>query len=186
MGKGECESRLFFVNTGVESRNERKWEWCKEDGYISAGGVNEQGRRGYARGLWKLRSGDHFLAYLTRKKNPHGGYVGFGVVQESAVPAREFRLKDDQRLVDKLPRDHPWRERRPPEDDEWIVRVEWLDVLSADEAIWETGMFVSRNVVACLNLKNPRVIWTLCRLQESGRFPHLKENHLTLVLGNTI
>ena len=178
MRKTDCKSRLFFVNTGVEERNERKWEWCKEYGYISAGGVNDQGRRGYARGLQKLASGDRFLAYLTRRKNPHGGYVGFGVVQEPAVRAREFRLEDGQRLVKKLPKDHPWHEKRPPEDDEWVVRVEWLDALSADEAIWETGMFVSRNVVACLNLENLRVIWTLCRLQESGYFPHLKERFL--------
>ena len=48
-----------------------------------------------------------------------------------------------------------------PDQSEYLVRVEWLDTRSREQAVWEKGMFANQNVVA--KLRQP---FTLERLNE--------------------
>lgn len=48
-----------------------------------------------------------------------------------------------------------------PDQSEYLVRVEWLDPRSREEAVWEKGMIANQNVVA--KLRQP---FTLERLNE--------------------
>lgn len=134
----------LFVNTGIDGEGSRDWELNCKYSYISAGG----GAR-WTKAIQKLRPGDKIFAYMKG-----AGYVGYGIVEEEAVPVREYSV-DGKRLIDELSPDHPWR--GIPDDPlrgEWVVRVDWKKTYPREDAKWINNGFANQNVVC--KLRDPR------------------------------
>lgn len=96
----------------------------------------------------KLRKGDRVFALIKGK-----GYVGYGVVEQEAVPVKEFRIKN-RLIIDDLPRDHRWRQAKDPMTDEWMVAVRWVKTFDENNAQWFKGAFANQNVVCKLRDQN--------------------------------
>ncbi|MCG8093085.1 MAG: hypothetical protein JAZ17_05555 [Candidatus Thiodiazotropha endolucinida] len=139
----------YFVNTGIDSHNPRKWELNIKYGYISAGG----GPR-WISAIKKLSPGDKIFAYIKGS-----GYVGYGVVEDIAVPVTEFTL-GDRLFINELPEGHQWKiEDVSDTAGEWFVRVNWVKTFDSDNAKWLTNGFANQNVV--------------CKLRDSRTFEFL-------------
>jgi hypothetical protein len=127
----------FYVSFGEGEH--RTWEDARRYGFISAG----QGTW-YSNSLKQLAPGNRVFAYI-----PKTGYVGVGIVREPAVPVREFLADvDGERLpILEAPLSAPHMAENSGDRDrsEWLVRVDWIQTLSQDEAIWEKGMFANQN-----------------------------------------
>ena len=79
----------YYVNAG-DKHGTRSWDDMCEFGFISAGNG-----RFYSQRLEQLDVGDPIYAYQKGR-----GYVGFGIVQKTAVMAENFRVPDGRSLAD--------------------------------------------------------------------------------------
>ncbi len=144
----------FYVVLG-ESNN-RQWEDARLYGFVSAG----QGQL-YVKAMQSLFPGARIFTLV-----PGSGYVGVGIVKDSAVPVGSFRVPQDGEEVPilSLPHEAPLMDENSddPERAEHLVRVEWIKTLPKGEAIWEKGMFAVPQVVARLRNR-----FTLERLTEA-------------------
>jgi hypothetical protein len=128
---------MWYVNTGIDnSGNNRDWEVCRNNGFISAGGGEK-----YSNQLYKLHAGDRIAAYLTGS-----GYVGVGTVRTEAIPADEFTLANGQPLstVSEL------KGSSEQEDGEHVIGVDWIKTVPQQDAKKFTGIFANQNVVCKL------------------------------------
>lgn len=152
--QGEVGWVAWFVNVG-ERQGHLLWEDCVRYGCISAGG----GCR-YRDAIQKLKPGDVVYAYITG-----AGYVGYGEVIESAVPARNFVVEGtplpDQHLTTSGYEVHKDKDL---DVTDWVVRIEWFKFYRREQARFFSGAFVHRG--------------TLCRLsqEETLEFLHQEFN----------
>lgn len=134
----------FYVAIG-EDNGHRNWDECAKYGYVSGG----QGKW-YSKTLHQLFPGARIFAYL-----PNKGYVGVGIVEETAVMIKDFTIEIDgkqQPLLSVLKAPRAGENSDNPELSEYAVKVKWIKTLSREEAIREKGMFANQNT-AC-KLKN--------------------------------
>jgi hypothetical protein len=94
------------------------------------------------------------------------GYVGVGRVTAPAVAVDDFDVEVDGTTMNilqaPLEAANMGREANDSEScGEYLVRVEWVDTRSRNDAVWEKGMFANQNVVT--KLRQP---FTLQRLGE--------------------
>ena len=84
-------------------------------------------------------------------KIPGTGYVGVGRVLEPVQPVSSFTLNtpEGERLaIDLLQHGERYRQHADdPDLAEYFVRVQWLDVREARQAINEVGLFGNQNTV---------------------------------------
>ena len=143
----------FYVSFGVGEH--RTWEDAQRYGFVSGG----QGRW-YSRTLEQLFPGARVFVHI-----PEEGYVGVGIVEEEAVPVKEFTVSVDgaTRPILEAPLKAPsmGENADDPEKSEYLVRVNWINTRSREDAIWEKGMFANQNT-AC-KLRNQ---FTLDRLTD--------------------
>ena len=135
----------FYISFGhSESRN---WEDAVEYGFISGGG-----KPWYSRTLNLLRPGNRIWVNI-----PHTGYVGVGIVRESARMAKEVILKDGKSIYNLSSKASYHNQFKDDEDNaEYLVLIDWKHTVQASEAIKEIGFFGNQNTVA-----RPRTIkWT--------------------------
>lgn len=144
-------SGLWFVNVGMDSADEevedsdgkgrtRHWENCVKYGYIAGGG----GPR-YSGPLRKLEIGSKIVAYQKGE-----GYVGYGVVTQTAQPIHVLRLSDGRVLSDAL-NQSTYNAQRPEEKWEWAVGIQWLKHVPLTEAKTFKGVFANQNIVCKLS-----------------------------------
>ena len=122
----------YYANFGEDQ--DRPWSNGKRYGYIRAGG------------------GARFKRFLERLpvdgrvwvKVPGSGFVGVGIVTAEAVPYKKFVVKEDgtECHLSSIESD------LHPNDDEYVVAVQWLKALDADEAVKGRGLFGNQNTVA--------------------------------------
>ncbi len=86
-------SGYLYVNTGIDPNNDRFWKNNIKYNYISAGG----GPR-WIKAIRKLRKNDKIFAYIKGGV----GYVGYGIVEEEAVPVKDY-IVDGQSILKLLP-----------------------------------------------------------------------------------
>lgn len=150
----------FFVAVG--ENDERNWDDMVRYGFVSAG----HGEK-YRKAMENLSEGARVWAAIPKSRAiADAGYVGVGRVTAPAVGVRSFDVEVNGQAVNIL--DAPdlkatnmgW-DADDPEQCEYLARVEWIDVLPREKAIWEKGMFANQNVVA--KLRQP---FTLQRLNE--------------------
>jgi hypothetical protein len=95
---------------------------------------------------------------------PGTGYVGVGIVTETAQPVTEFMVDvngERQTLLDVPLKASSLAEYTQPDNMEYAVRVDWIKTLPREQAIKEQGLFANQNS-AC-KLRNS---FTLERLTE--------------------
>ena len=139
----------LFVNTGIGSNDAREWKLNTKFCYISAGG----GPR-WINAIKKLKHGDKIFAYIKGS-----GYVGFGIVEEEAVPVNEF-MSNGKLFIDSLPDSHIWKtEKVTDSTGEWLVRIDWKITVDRKDSKWLSNGFANQNVV--------------CKLRDSRTFDYL-------------
>ncbi|WP_454883558.1 hypothetical protein [Sphingomonas oryzagri] len=131
-------SGLWYVN--VDDGVSRGWSDMRRLGFISAG----RGRI-YSAPLEKLSAGDRIYAY-----QKGAGYVGFGVVIEAALMARNVVIGGRPLLEHQLDQPALGHDPDDPEMAEYIVRVDWRNALPLAEAKRFPGAFANQNVVCRL------------------------------------
>ena len=90
---------------------------------------------------------------------PRKGYVGVGIVRETPVDVREFKVVIngvETPLLDvpdlRAPNMAEYAD--DPERVECVVRVEWLKTLaSTEQSVWEKGMYANQNSATKLRNK---------------------------------
>ena len=130
----------FYVSFGEGIH--RRWADAVRYGFVSGG----QGKW-YSGPLKNLAPGHRVMAYI-----PQTGYVGVGNVVEKAVPVRDFTVDVDGNEVPILeaPHEAPELARHSDDDElsEWLVRVDWIKTVPAEQAFKETGLFANQ-LTAC-------------------------------------
>jgi hypothetical protein len=135
--RDEWNGRDYYVSVGEGEY--RSWEDFRHYGFVSAG----QGAW-YSRTLKSLEPGHRVFACI-----PGIGYVGVGLVQEPAVPVREFEVVVNGLLIPVLsaplaaPKMH--ENANDPVNCEYVVRVGRSRALPVAQAIWEKDMFANPN-----------------------------------------
>lgn len=147
--------RDFYISLGEDEH--RRWEDCRKYGFVSGG----QGKW-YSQTLRKLLiPGARIFVNI-----PKTGYVGVGIVKESAVPVKKFDVTIDGKELSILNVPHEAPDMAENADDpelcEYFVRIEWIKTVSKKQAYWEKGFFASQH--------------TACRLTNSFTIEKLSEH----------
>lgn len=140
----------WYVNLGMDSPDaltvdasglkcERHWEFCREYGYVSAGGHPR-----YWRPLLKLSVGDRVWIYQKQ-----AGYLGTGVVVSLAAPIDQVMLDDGSKLVDRLGRSD-LNQNDDPDRYAYAIRIRWDSTVSIGGARSFPGAFANQNIVCKL------------------------------------
>ncbi len=134
----------FYVSFGHrEDGTSRHWEDARKYGFISAGGGDW-----YVRTLNMLEPGARIWANI-----PGHGYVGVGEVVDGPVPASEFMVQNEAGNSAPITQAQLVGNLAAPEDNkpgtgEFLVRVNWLKTVPADQAVREKGFFGNQNSAA--------------------------------------
>ena len=131
--------RDWYVSFGVDSST-RAWEDARKYGFISAGGGEW-----YSRTLKSLPIGSQVSVCIPRQ-----GYVGVGKVtgeamrfEDAVLPVNGVETKFNSLKLNGT------YQHKPASDDidsaEYIVPVEWIETVDADDAVWRPGMFANQN-----------------------------------------
>jgi len=154
--KRPWNGRDFYISFGVNEHDERQWEDARRHGFVSAGGGVW-----YSRTLNALEPGNRVFVHI-----PGEGYVGAGVVVESAQPVADFITSVDGQKMPIL--DDPGltatnmsHDVGDAEKDEFLVRIDWLKTYPREDAFWEQGLFANQNSAVKL-----RDTHTIKRLEE--------------------
>lgn len=125
----------------------RHWEDARKYGFISAGGG-----RWYSKTLNQLSKGDRIWANI-----PQIGYVGVGIVEESAVMAKDYMVKTENgevpitgaplKLDEQTKKDYLIRYADDEEKAEYFVKIKWLRSFPVKQAVSELGFFGNQNSV---------------------------------------
>ena len=152
--KGALQSPHWYVNTGEnESWPHRKWENCKQHGFVSGGqDKNPDAPQSTANQLKKIPLGAIAFAY-------NSGYLGFGVVTREATPIKQFPLPDNGAgtLARALGIDNVRGDFVP--ENEFAVGVDWLT-----QEVYGPGV-----LVRCAYPRTASPIYETVRLYELRR-----------------
>lgn len=143
----------YYISFG--DPDTRNWEDAREYGFISAGG-----KPWYSRTLNLLKIGSRIWVNI-----PHTGYVGVGIVEETANLAKDVILRDGKNIYE-LSNLANYHKQYKNDDDkaEYIVKVKWIHNVGLDQAVKEIGFFGNQNTVA--RPKAVRWTHTIDRLKE--------------------
>lgn len=138
-GEKEPWNGEYCVSYGPDTS--RSWEDALKYGFVSAGGGSW-----YSQTLKLLSPGDRIWV-----KVPQVGYVGVGKVVETSAPIADLKVatpQGDKPALDVLKFGQTYRRNAAdPDKAEYAVRVQWLDTVTEDKAVWETGFFGNQNTV---------------------------------------
>lgn len=129
----------YYVSFG-EGKDSRQWEDAVRYGFISGGG-----KPWYSQTLGMLEPEDRVWVNI-----PHTGYVGVGIVQEPAVPAKAARFLIDgceKSLTDLNLKGKYLENSDDPDKAEYMVKIRWCKTVPASKAVKETGFFGNQNTV---------------------------------------
>jgi hypothetical protein len=121
--------RIHFFNVGDSGESHRCWEDNFKYGFLSSG----YGLR-YKRCALQLDEGDIVAAYLSKY-----GYVGIGIVQETAVPARDFLIQGKSLKKLKLKAPDICHDAHDLEKCEYVIKIKWLIAKDRLKAIKSEG-----------------------------------------------
>lgn len=152
----------YFVNVGEsEEAGSRSWADCVRFGFVSGG----QGER-YRRAMMKLHAGDRVFAYIIGR-----GYVGYGVVTEPAVMARDFITPEGPLLEQPLEaREALSRHRDDEVNADYVVAVDWQKTFERGNAQSYPGVFANQNIVC--KIRDPKTLEFLSeqfQVRDAGR-----------------
>lgn len=129
----------YYASFGQHD-DRRNWDDARKHGYFVGGGG-----AWYSSTLKQLEPGNRIWVNV-----PGRGYVGVGVVTESAKPITEFEIADGKGVLRPIAEvvKHLPSGDKPEEELEYFVRVKWQKTVPLDGAIKEKGFFGNQNTVA--------------------------------------
>ena len=137
----DFQKGFYYYNVGEGAH--RNWDDYKRLGFISAGGkeIWREAVRGF-------NKGDAFAAYLKGK-----GFVGLGIIKETAKPVSEVRIRNKSLLDHKLVQPGLKTRAGNLEHCEYVATVKWLAAVDRTGAKWKpkSGLFTSQLVRASLD-----------------------------------
>lgn len=139
-GSEPWNGRDFYVSLGEgEYRN---WEDCQKYNFVSGGGG-----KWYSQTLKLLFPGSRIFVNI-----PKTGYVGVGIVKNTAVPIKDFKILINDQDVSILDVSLTAPKMNENADDldlcEYFVSVEWIKIIPRSSAYWEKGLFALQHT-AC-------------------------------------
>lgn len=127
--------RDFYVSFGDDDGGGRSWEDARQYGFVSGGGG-----RWYSQTLSLLFPGARVFVNI-----PKSGYVGVGIVKETVVPVRDFKVRLDGKempiLEAPLTGSSIGKHANDPEKSEYLVRIDWIKQVPKEDGHWEKGLF---------------------------------------------
>jgi hypothetical protein len=137
----DYKAGVYYYNVGEGKI--RVWEDMRNLGFISAG----QGAR-WRDYMLGFSPGDLFVAYL--KKH---GFVGMGLIVESAAMIRHVRIKGKPLLSLPVKSEGLNANCSDPEKSEYACKVKWLRTVSKEDAVWSTSqkLYTTTHVRASLD-----------------------------------
>jgi len=131
----------YYVNFG--EGDHRNWEDARRFGFVSAG----HGPK-YRDAMQRLEPGNRIWVNV-----PGTGYVGVGIVEHSAVPVKEFMVKNEKgETVPILQAGIVCKNMGENADDsdlsEYVAQVHWIKTVPLTQAVREPGFFGNQNCVA--------------------------------------
>lgn len=137
----DFQNGFYYYNVGEGEH--RNWEDYVQFGFISAG----QAPR-FRDAMLGLQKGDAIAAYLKGH-----GYVGIGKVIQTAISVQDVLIDGVPLLQQKLVCPNIADNSSDPEKSEYVALVDWISVVSRNEAKWEpkSGLFTSQLVRASLD-----------------------------------
>lgn len=137
-------SGYYYVNAGHGEY--RSWEDMRRYGFIVAGwGQHHSGR------LDQLEAGDKVFVYQKGY-----GYIGYGVVNSSKVPASAFLTNDGLLFEQDLIQPQIKHDADNPIIAEYVVGIDWITTFDFANAKWFKGAFANQNVVC--KLRDPATV----------------------------
>lgn len=138
-------NKEYYVSFGHNMG--RHWEDARRYGFISSGGG-----RWYSQTLKQLSEGARVWVNI-----PRTGYVGVGIVEETATIAKDFTVKINNRMIPIVdaPLELNEKEREgflkkyanDEEKAEYFVRVRWIKNVPLNQAVKQLGFFGNQNSV---------------------------------------
>ena len=128
-------SGFYYITGGAEE--DRPWEEMRRYGFVSA-----SGGRWYTDKLDRLSVGDHVFYY---QKN--SGYLGYGRVTSTKMPAGDFELESGDRLIDRLPARYLTEFPDDPDRQAYVVGIDWVKTFDRQQAKTFSGIFANQNIV---------------------------------------
>jgi len=130
----------YYISFGHDEN--RSWGDAQKYGFIGAGNGSW-----YTRTLNLLNPGDRVWVNI-----PHTGYVGVGIVKDSAKKASEvlFETGDgNPKTIYELSKNALYSEKNREDDElsEYLVKIDWIKTVSIEKAIKEYGFFGNQNTV---------------------------------------
>ena len=182
-GGTEYLSRSWLVEpTQEEESSKRPARWNREH-YVSFGYPRDVVEAGleygffvggggdwYSRSMDMLSVGDRVWVYLPQKLfGSDNGFVGVAWVAEPRQPIDDFTVeKEGQQVPVNEVVDTPLTlEADDPDKADYVVRLEWIHVLSIGQAVWEKGFLANQNTVA--RPTSPKWDFTVRRLKTLWR-----------------
>lgn len=148
----------YYVNFG--EGDHRNWEDARKFGFVSAG----HGPK-YRDAIKRLTRGNRIWVNV-----PGGtGYVGVGIVEEAAVPVKEFTVKNGKGenvplLQAGIASRNMGEHADDPDMSEYVARVKWIKHVPLSQAVREPGFFGNQNCVA--EPRDARWPYTIDRLKQ--------------------
>lgn len=137
---GEYYANFFEAEgEGPGGQKLRSWDDARKYGFFSAGGA-----RCYWHPLLMLSPGDRVWVKMKHKDGTKG-FVGCCIVNASAAPAASVKISGTPFFS--LPLSAEYCRSRDDEDGEYVVLVEWIKAVPANETISQTGMFGNQQTV---------------------------------------
>lgn len=140
-------SGYWYVNNGECHR--RSWKDMVKYGFIGGGGGEI-----FSKPFRNLKCGDGIFAY-----HNGCGYVGYGIVTEERVLAKDFQTASGPLFDQELTPGKDDMRRLQPDDPklgEYVVAVDWKKVYDPPEAKKFKGIFAVPNTVA--KLRHPETV----------------------------
>lgn len=128
-------SGLYYITGGAES--DRSWAILRKHGFFTA-----CGGRIYSNKLDNLEIGAQVFYY-----QKGSGYLGYGIITSTKVPANKFVLNDGKLLVEEEPHWFLTDNADNPDMASYVVGVDWKKTFSKDEPKSFQGIFANPNLV---------------------------------------
>ncbi|TVT29028.1 hypothetical protein FO441_01760 [Salinicoccus cyprini] len=132
---------MYAIN-GRFNRTFRDFELYRQLGIVSVTTTR------FKENLMKMKPGERFALYSSGN-----GWLGVGRVVEPAVPFGEFEMRQGGRLIeyDQYPFKEIGRINPHFAKEEYVMRVEWLGLVSSLEEAIDFGTFDSKDPVVLLD-----------------------------------
>lgn len=145
----------LYASFGI-SENSRSWDDAIKYGFVSANG-----------GSWFTKSmqiackGDRVWVYI-----PQSGYVGVGIVTEESQLAKSafFEVNGNKIKFTDLPLLGKYATETPINEQEFIIKIDWIKTFDVSTAIWEPGFFANQNSIC--RPQTEKWAYTITRLKK--------------------